>query len=198
MLKEDHKYDGKLAVIQIEIYKDISLNTIYLELSISFGSLNNQVKRINIWSFKEETINIKFGIKSGELCLNLTNGSMPLCERKELLNQYDNWRGIPVGKPEAPVWQFELHNQSSIKDILKGSLRQKILGNLKILEADTCCEIEAVFKISLNKDVLAIISPDISKVRKETLKGALVQRLKPELENYVSKVTLRYEPAINF
>lgn len=199
LIHDEHKFDGKLVLIQVDIYEHLLPREVCIKLSISFG-----VPEINIPNFnpllrlKNKTTDIKYGIKNGELNLDFQNGNMPLNRRENIINEKNNWEGTAVGS--IPSWQFSINNESKSGnqiEILHGNLKNEVLGILELLDLNVASEIHAYFKISVNRINIAIIDLDdgTNKKQKETKIGLLLKYLKSELENYVSKVVIRYEPA---
>ncbi len=200
---EDHKYDGRLVTIEIKLYQIVNdENNILVNSTISFGMPEIKIPQKNL--FRSSTTDIKFGIKRGELGIKIKNGFMLLDQRKEFLIEIDknSWKAEPIGKKEYPIWEFmtkknnereaEISNQ-----VLHGLHKNQYLGILELLDKNKCCELNACFKISINRMYIEIIDFDdgTNKKQKETKIGLLLKYLKPELENYVSKVVIRYEPA---
>jgi hypothetical protein len=192
----EHKCEGKLVVMQVDIYEHLLPKEVCVKLSISFG-----VPEVNIPNpEKSENTYIKYGIKNGELYLDLTNGEMLLNKRENIRNKKNNWEGTPVGDTKLPIWEFRINNESingNQPQILRGNLKDEVLGILELLDLNVACEVNAYFKISVNRINIAIIDLDdgTNKKQKETKIGLLLRYLKSELENYVSKVVIRYEPA---
>ncbi|RCJ26185.1 hypothetical protein A6770_26605 [Nostoc minutum NIES-26] len=194
---DDHKFDGRLVISEITLYETDNYKKLDVELTIAFGT--PEVK-IPVNTLLNRTMDIKFGIKNGELYLHLKNVNMPLSQRKPLISQENNWVGTPLGLPNSPIWEFKINNEMmSVNEsgILYGFLGNVNLGILELLEENTCCEVEAIFKISINRIYIKIIDLDdgTNKKHKETKIGLLLRYLKDELENYVSKVAIRYDPA---
>ncbi|GAA6617577.1 effector-associated domain EAD1-containing protein [Scytonema sp. NUACC26] len=184
---EEHIY-ANLATIEIKLYEAVPPQKLRVDLSISFGTPEVRIPKL-CPNHSGESIDIKFGIKNGELCFNLRNGRMPLSERKSLVSQYNIWRGTPIGKPEAPKWEFGLQNESRI---LHDCLINEVLGILELLDANICCELEAVFQINhVNRNNIKIISLDdgTNKKQKDTqiallLKDKLYPTREIKTKNY--------------
>lgn len=194
---DDHKYNGKLVSIFIELYEKPLSQKVFPVLTIAFGNPEVKIPRLDEM---RKTIDIKFGVKGGELCFSLRNGIMPLNQREQLKNQDYDWEGIPIGTSESPVWEFrckkELRDENELK-ILFGIVKNQNLGIIELLESNICCEVEVAFKISVNRNYIVITDLDDKtngKKQKETKIGLLLKFLESELENYVSKVTIKYDP----
>ena len=201
---EEHKYDGKLATIEIDLYEIIDSEESekkVVKLSISFGTLEIKIPKINqILNRNNQTIDIKFGLKNAELCFHFKNGIMPLKERKTLVSQCNAWKGIPKGISESPSWEFgsNYEPKTEVKSrILHGIIANEILGIIEVLEKNKACEFQAFLIVSINRNSVEIIDFDDgnNKKQKETKIGLLLRYLKNELENYVSKVVIRYDTA---
>jgi hypothetical protein len=199
--QDEHKFEGKLVSMQVDIYEYLLPKEICVKLSISFGTPEVNIPNPNpLLRLRNETIDIKYGIKNGELSLDFRNGEMLLNQRENIRNKNDNWEGSPVGNTKLPIWEFRINNESingNQPQILRGNLKDEVLGILELLDLNAACEVNAYFKISVNRINIAIIDLDdgTNKKQKETKIGLLLRYLKSELENYVSKVVIRYEPA---
>ena len=192
---DEHKFDGRLVITEIKLYKTDDYRKFQVELTIGFGT--PEVK-IPINSLFNSTIDIKFGLKNGELCFNLKNGLMPLNQRKCLRSHENNWMGTPLGLRNSPVWEFKIDNKlmsATQLGILNGFLENGNLGIIELLKENEYCELEAIFKISINRNYIKIIDLDdgTNKKQKETKIGLLLKYLKNELDTYVSKVVIRYD-----
>lgn len=203
---DEHKFDGKLAIIAIELYQINYSKKFCIKLTVSFGTYEVPIPKPSENSiFENEKIDIHFGIKKSKLCFNLENVIMPLEDRKFFANQDKSWEGIFIGEPKFPEWQFELMNESRAKkqsQILRGGLTSEVLGTLEILEANTFCQVTASLEISINRIYIEIVDFDegSKKTQKETKIGLLLKFLKDELgivDNKVSlsKVAKKYDPA---
>lgn len=199
--EDEHKFEGKLVSMQVDIYEHLLPKEICVKLSISFGAVEVIIPNPNhLLKLRNETIDIKYGIKNGELFLDFRNGEMLLNKRENIINKNDNWKAIPLGDKKSPVWQFSIDNQSVNENqpqTLHGNLKNEVLGILELLDLNANCEINAYFKTSVNRINVVIIDFDdgTNKKHRETKIGLLLKYLKPELEKYVSKVVIRYESA---
>ncbi|MEH2239351.1 hypothetical protein [Nostoc sp.] len=157
---------------------------------------------INFCESKEEPIplkdgsivNIIFGIKRGNLECGLTNARMDLNKGNSFDNEIYNWRVMHCGIPEAPKWKFTLLNGS---EFLEGSLKDQCLGIIDLLEVGKYFELEAIFKINVNRNHIKVICSDRgsvtkTKIQRESEIGLCLQYLqeKYRLDNYVSRVVV--------
>jgi hypothetical protein len=200
-IEDEHKFNGKLVSIQVDICEHLPPREVCVKLTISFGTPEISIPNHNpLLKLKNETIDIKYGIKNGELHLGCKNADMPLNRRENLINENNHWEGTPVGDINSPIWEFSINNElinGNQPQILRGNLRNEVLGILELLDVNADCEINTCFKISVNRINIAIIDLDdgTNKKQKETKIGLLLKYLKSELDDYVSKVVIRYEPA---
>ncbi|WP_414755234.1 hypothetical protein [Anabaena sp. CCY 9910] len=195
LVHDEHKFEGKLVLIQVDVYEHSLPKEVCIKLSISFGAPEINIPNFNpLLRLKNKTTDIKYGIKNGELNLDFQNGKMPLNRRENLINENNNWEGMAVGS--LPSWQFSIKNESKSEnqlEILYGNIKNEVLGILELLDLNVASEINAYFKISINRINIAIIDLDdgTNKKQKETKIGLLLKYLKSELENYVSKVVIQ-------
>ncbi|MBD1944869.1 hypothetical protein H6F50_21335 [Coleofasciculus sp. FACHB-712] len=196
VVSEEHKYDGSLVFFQLDFWeeeKDISRKKVLVNLTITFGEAKESFPLSGLFG-SPKNANVRFGIRRGEFYLNFDKSSMPLSNREKLIN-LTNWKAEPSGEDKFPKWVFKpLEGQL----ILEGQLKNGSLGILSLLN-DNC--VIASFKVDINrKDIAVTFLDDVYENKKiqETKKIAFLKFIKPKLEEYLSKVELRYyDPTFN-
>ncbi len=132
--QDEHKFEGKLVSMQVDLYEYLLPKKICVKLSISFGAPEVNIPNRNPFlRLRNETIDIKYGIKNGELSLDFRNGEMLLNQRENIINKNYNWEGSPVGNTKLPIWEFRINNESingNQPQILRGNLKDEVLGIL--------------------------------------------------------------------
>jgi|GEM_PF-2853652 len=202
VVSKDHKYNGDLVSIDLAFFREQKIDDnskIGIVLTIYFGTIQEKFpckKRL----FEEKVDGwIRFGIKHGKLHLNFQNGAMmPADERLLHEDPKGDWILSPTGIEEFPTWEFEA-NQNKSK-FLRGSRANQKLGFIDFLNND--CVVDASFKVCVNTIDLEVIEQDgvwnseTKRTRIETkIRLFFKKTLELKLEDYVSKVRLRYDSA---
>lgn len=201
-LQLEHKYPN-LVIINIQAF-DVNLEKkipqFYLILDISFGEVEEKFKYKESMGFTEREGYIRFGIKFGELCFKLINGSIPLNLRK--IPTIEQVFGLvsTIGTDEYPTWQFKVDDKK--KSTLFGSLINQELGILS-LQNDYCL-VEATFQVNVNSNNLGVTEQEgvwndetSKKVKESKLRAFFKKVVEPKLKGYVSKVVLQYGSTTN-
>ncbi|MEH2325905.1 MAG: hypothetical protein V7K32_20580 [Nostoc sp.] len=187
------EYIDNLVTLEVQLYQNFNLlQNFCVKLSITFTT--NEVQVVSRFG---KTENIIFGIKRGHLHFRLTNGMMNPSKRYSFDNKKYNWRGIHRGLPEAPEWEFTLSNYTKIEDnvtessVLHGELKEQFIG---LIETTNVLELEALFKISINRNYIELLESNGSKNKKqkESKTALLLNYLKDQdkLKKYVSRVVI--------
>lgn len=188
------EYVDNLVTLELQLYENFNLlQNFCVKLSITFTT-----NEVQVTSPFRKTENIIFGIKRGYLHFKLTNGMMNPSKRYSFDN--NDWRGIHRGSPEAPEWEFTLMNYTKIEDnvkessVLYGELKEQFIGFIELLENSNVFELEALFKIRIDRNYIELIESNGSKNQrqKETKIGLLLNYLENQdkLKKYVSKVVI--------
>lgn len=192
-VSNDHRYDGLLVTLSLKFYKILSSEQVRIITCISFGK--KELKIPSQVNSVDEITDIEFGIKKGNLHLALSNGVMPLDQRKVIRDQVTNCTGNPIGN-ESSIWQFELIDKLNYQPnskVLSGYVENQEMGTINLLDSSANCEITATFKININRNYIEVtyIDNEMNNKQRETKVGLLLRHLENELEKYVSEV--KYE-----
>ncbi|MFB2971554.1 hypothetical protein ACE1CD_21530 [Aerosakkonema sp. BLCC-F183] len=200
VVSQEHKYNGELVSVELQFSEDIETiknNDVFVKLSIAFGEAEENFSYNSGLLSGIKEISVRFGIKYGKLYLNFIKGAMPLGRRKPL-EKLGNWQVTTSGINEAPVWQFKAQE----KPILEGSFHKEMLGNANL--SDGICIVEATFKAGMIENDLVITcqnglwNSQDSPAKKETKMRVFIKKfLAPKLEEYLSKVRVEYDSAVN-
>ncbi|MBW4660305.1 MAG: hypothetical protein KME15_16645 [Drouetiella hepatica Uher 2000/2452] len=160
--------------------KSASLQQVELRLTINF---NEQWEDLGIGR-------VKFGIRSGELRLSLTNGKIPYSSRK--LATTDCYISTK-GSEEKPVWEFKLKktDEPTLK-VLLDAVKLAILQTTAIP-----ANLEATFEISLNDlfltDIEEILPPATHINKQIAIKAEVVRwMLQSKVKPYMSRLEMKY------
>lgn len=195
VISEEHKYEGNLVIFQLHFWEDetkINPSQVLVKLTITFGEAKEVFPVKRLW-VSPKNVNVRFGISRGELYLTFDKSSMPLPKRGRLINS-DYWKADQSGKDKSPKWVFKPWEG---QQILEGQLEN---GNLGIVNLQNSDYIKATFKVDINRrdiDVTFLDDANENKKTKETKKAAFLKFIKPKLEEYLSKIELQYDSAIN-
>lgn len=203
-LESDHKYNANLVVFDIKIlnfHPKEQTQKFAIILNISFGEVYENFIYKNKFSFAEQEVRVRFGIKFGRLCLKLTNLSMPLNMRKVPKIEEFNGDVTSMGTDENPEWQFKVKHKSEVPEkalVLFGSLNNQEIGIIELL--NTTCQIQATFQVNIHSNDLEITEQyglwddQTNKKQKETkLRVFFKKVIEPKLKNYVSKLEWQYD-----
>lgn len=194
VISEEHKYEGNLVFFQLHFFeeeKNLNQKNVLLKITIAFGEAEEVFTLPGF--FSNSTNNVRFGVNRGELRLAFDKSSMPLSKREKLINS-KCWKAEPSGGDKFARWVFKPWEE---QHILEGYLKCKSLGIIDLQSNDS---IKATFKVDINRqdiNVAFLDNANESKKVKETKKVAFLKFIKPKLEEYLSKIELQYDSAIN-
>ncbi|MBO3461720.1 effector-associated domain EAD1-containing protein [Aetokthonos hydrillicola Thurmond2011] len=208
-LKSDHKYQGQLVRMEIHFPDSNHKGTqlVGVVLNISFGEVEEPYEPCideNESAVVEPERYLRFGIKFGTLCFELTNGYMPLNLCRLINNQEFNGLVTSMGTRRNPTWQFKVNSQSQDgnRAVLSGSLHNQDLGSIELQSIS--CQVDAIFQVSINSNSLEITADSglwnegtSNRIRATQLAYFFRNVLKPKLEDYVSRVVVEYVPVNN-
>ncbi|MFB2938340.1 hypothetical protein ACE1B6_24095 [Aerosakkonemataceae cyanobacterium BLCC-F154] len=195
VFSEEHKYNGELVFFELLHFckeeEKINYKNVLVKLTITFNEARESFSfPVTPWR-NSKNVTVRFGIKRGELYLNLDRTSIPLENRKTLLSDY--WNAEPVGTNKLPKWVFK---PLAGKDILEGKLEGgHLVTNVDLQNNDF---IEAIFKVDINRQDIVVNfldTVDENKKRKETKIAAFLKYIEPKLKDYVGKVKLKLCPS---
>ncbi|KYC43484.1 hypothetical protein WA1_10485 [Scytonema hofmannii PCC 7110] len=198
----EHKYPRlvfvKIRLLNLNFQKEVQQFNLILD--ISFGEEEEKFQYKEQLGFVEREGYIRFGIKFGELCFQLTNGCMPTDLRK--FPKIEQVFGLlsPTGTEEYPIWQFKVDDKKS--STLFGCLTNQELGIISLQNIP--CVVEATFQINVNSNNLGVTAQEgvwnaktSKKVKETKLRAFFKKVVEPKLKDYVSKVVLEYDSTSN-
>lgn len=194
VIQKDHKYQGLLVFMDLRFGKlGGTEQEREILLDIAFGQAEEVFRYRDGLTLKEGYA--RFGIRYGQLRLVLTNGLMPLHQRNFREDPQGDWTVNAIGIETFPVWEFEVREGQKI---LRGSRCAQSLGAVQL--SDACCMVEAAFQAHASTKDLEITAQaglwrDNESKRRRITKSIIFfqQYVEPQLQEYISKVVLRYE-----
>jgi len=203
-VESDSKYNDRLVTFNIRFlnfYPNEQTQKLSIFLDISFGEVEEKVIYSNNFGLDKKEGHLKFGIKFGRFCLELTNLCLPLNKREVPKIEEFNGDVTCIGNDENPEWQFKVKHKSEVPEkalVLFGLLKNQEIGIIEL--SNTSCQVKATFKVNINSNDLGITEQDglwneqtNKKVKETKLRAFFKNVIEPKLKNYVSKLELQYD-----
>ena len=191
-ISKDDKYKGELVFFELYLCnEDTKKKKIDIILDITFGEAEEQFPIKS--KFTKENPLVKFGIKSGKLRLNFENAELPLSKRANI-DLINSFQINLTGNSENPVWEFEPGHG---KKILKGRLSPQELGVIDVLS--NACIITGSFETIIHINNIEITSQygvwdeNTPTLKIKNHKVLFIKYIKPQLEDYLCQLILKYE-----
>ncbi len=210
---QDHKYNS-LVSLKFDFCKSCSSsinrpNLATLMFDISFGEVEEKIIYRNNFGIKKTEGYIRFGVKFGELHLNLSNKNLKFDQFKDLDTEKIFLKICGqmncIGEEQSPKWQFKAESENN-RSGLFGSLAELELGSVEFLNfsKDNLYQIESLFKVNGIHNLVITEHTNVweqklnqKKIKETKLRAFLKKVVEPKLKDYLNKSILEYRGDIN-